>query len=216
MDRVARDRIVSAGRQGDIGAPSPRPSAGPGRLPLGERGAPPPRLRDGWKSLRATLRRRPWIAWRREGGMPPGFPVPRRRAGVASARRGDGWSGGGGRTSPADITAPDNTAIGAPEAVAPAASPLPEAKGGIRRLRPARQCRAIRIVALRPQAETGRRAAPGPGGPAEGHARRVSPGVGEEPRGTGLPGRFHRHHHGVRPVPIRRERSRSPESRRTT
>ncbi|MEK6697073.1 MAG: DUF3108 domain-containing protein [Candidatus Deferrimicrobiota bacterium] len=33
-------------------------------------------------------------------------------------------------TSPPDNTAPDNTAIGAPEAVAPAASPLPEAKGG--------------------------------------------------------------------------------------
>ena len=32
--------------------------------------------------------------------------------------------------SPADNTAPDNTAIGAPEMVAPAASPLPEAKRG--------------------------------------------------------------------------------------
>ena len=45
----------------------------------------------------------------------------------------------------------------------------------------------------------------GGGTRAEGQARSACSGLGEVPRGTGLPGRFHRHHHGVRPLSIRRE-----------
>ena len=79
----------------------------------------------------------------REGTPPP--PGREELAGAHSAD-GHGWpaaetewlppvvaldgAGEAAGTSPADNTAPDNTAIGPPEAVAPPASPPPEAKGG--------------------------------------------------------------------------------------
>ena len=73
-------------------------------------------------------------------GAREGTPPPRGREELAGAPAAETeWlppvvaldgAGEAAGTSPADNTAPDNTAIGPPEAVAPPASPPPEAKGG--------------------------------------------------------------------------------------